>query len=134
MQNLSFHHIGVATFSLKESITLYEKLGYNWQENKIYEDPIQKVRIAFVSKQHHPIIELIEPINEASPINSILQKVKTSPYHTCYEVDDIEETIKYFKTLKFIQTIKPVPAIAFNNRFVSFLYNKHSGLIELLQR
>lgn len=134
MLDLIFHHIGIATADLRQSIDIYEKLGYTWQENKIFEDPIQKVRIAFVKLEGHPLLELIEPLNDMSPINNILQKMRTTPYHTCYEVNDMEATVKYFKSIKFVQTVKPVPAIAFNGRLVCFLYHKHIGLVELLQK
>ena len=56
------------------------------------------------------------------------------PYHTCYEVVDIEVEIKKLKKNGYIQVSKTVPAIAFENRLVCFLYNKNIGLIELLNK
>jgi methylmalonyl-CoA/ethylmalonyl-CoA epimerase len=133
MQALSFHHIGIATVNIEESIALYQKLGYEWQGETVIEDPIQKVLIAFMYRSGHPLIELVGGIDAESPIQAILQKSKTTPYHTCYEVPDIEKEIQNLKTLRFIPTTKPVPAIAFQNRLICFLYHRHFGLIELLQ-
>ena len=59
--------------------------------------------------------------------------MKTTLYHICYEVVDIEEAIKNLKTKKFVVVQQPVKAIAFNNRLVSFLYHRNMGLVELLQ-
>lgn len=134
MNDLTFHHIGIATNDIKGSISLYQKLGYTWRGESIFNDPIQNVCIAFMECRGHPLIELIAPIDEASPVFNILQRMRTTPYHTCYEVQDMTATIKEFKMLRFVPTSKPVPAVAFNGRLVCFLYHIHLGLLELLEK
>lgn len=132
--SMTFHHIGIATIDIEKSIFIYQEIGYEWQKEMIYTDVIQNVRLAFMFREGHPLIELVASLNAASPINNLLHKSKTSPYHTCYEVEDIEATIKSLKALRFFPTAKPVPAIAFDNRLICFLYHPHFGLVELLQR
>jgi methylmalonyl-CoA/ethylmalonyl-CoA epimerase len=129
---MNFHHIGIATQNIEETIELYKKLGYNLRNETIYIDKIQKVKLAFMVMDDTPLIELVAPIAEDSPIQSILKKNNTTPYHTCYEVDNINESIKYLKSLRFVALSKPVPAIAFNDRLICFLYHPNVGLIELL--
>lgn len=126
-----FHHIGIATADIEKSIEAYSKLGYSCYQKT--EDPIQQVQLAFLKKENSPILELVAPTNQNSPINRILEKNGTMSYHFCYEVEDIESTIVELRKSKFILTVKPVPAIAFGNRLVAFLYHKQTGLIELLQ-
>ena len=129
---MTFHHIGVATLNIEASSAAYSLLGYNVGLS-VY-DPNQKVNLCFLEKENSPIIELVSPTEEGSPINNILKKNGTTPYHTCFEVEDIENEILILKRNKFMVVVKPIEAIAFGNRRVAFLYNKDAGLIELLEK
>ena len=130
---MHFHHIGVATHSIEETIKKYNLFGYQTTTDTIF-DPIQNVYISFMEKDSSPRVELVAPVNQESPIWNTLNKNGTNPYHFCYEVDDIVQEVDRLKKMKFILISKIVPAIAFNNRLVCFLYNKESGLIELLNK
>lgn len=130
---MKFHHIGIATNNINDSISKYLLFGYN-QTTVKYFDPIQNVHITFMEKDNSPMIEFVEPVDEKSPILNTLKKNGTIPYHICFEVDDIHSEVEQLKKNKFILISKIVPAIAFNNRLVCFLYNKESGLIELLNK
>jgi methylmalonyl-CoA/ethylmalonyl-CoA epimerase len=131
LENLKFHHIGVLTNSIDNSTNRYVEFGY--KSTNVIHDPIQNVNICFLSKKKHPIIELIEPVSDGSKVFSILQKNGSGPYHTCYETEDIQSTIKILKSKHFIQISNPVKAIAISNRLICFLYSKELGLIELVQ-
>lgn len=131
LAEFKFHHIGVATNSITKTSEYYKKAGYNVVDT-IY-DPIQKVNISFVNKFNHPSIELIEPASELSPVANILKKSGVTPYHFCYEVENIYEAINKLKKDKFIPLSKPVTAVAIENGTVCFLFNKELGLVELLQ-
>lgn len=133
-KKLQFHHIGIATDDIEKSISLYEVLGYVSQGLRTVIDPIQKVELAFMFRENHPLIELVSPLDDNSPVRSILNKMRTTPYHTCYEIPVIEESIKDLKKERFVLVQKPTPAIAFNNRKIAFLFHKSFGLIELLEK
>ncbi len=130
---MRFHHIGVATNNIALTAQQYSIFGYEVLTETIF-DPIQNVYIAFMEKEGSPIVELVAPVNEYSPILNTINKNGTIPYHFCYEVDNIVEEVKKLKKLKFILISKIVPAVAFENRLVCFLYNKDAGLIELLNK
>lgn len=130
---MNFHHIGVATNNIELTTKHYNNFGYK-QSTELFLDPIQNVYILFLEKLNSPCIELVAPVNEDSPILNILNKNGTTPYHFCFEVDDILKEVGKLKKLKFVMVSKIVPAVAFNNRLVCFLYNKESGLIELLNK
>jgi methylmalonyl-CoA/ethylmalonyl-CoA epimerase len=130
---MKFHHIGIATYNINDSISKYLLFGYN-QITVKYFDPIQNVNITFMEKDNSPMIEFVEPVDEKSPILNTLTKNGTTPYHFCFEVDDIHIEVEKLKKNKFILISKVVPAVAFNNRLVCFLYSKESGLIELLNK
>lgn len=128
---MHFHHIAIATKDITASCKKYGELGFVATE--VVYDSIQKVNICFLKKQDHPLIELVEPGDGNSPVNSVLEKNGTSIYHLCYEVDDIDETIAILRAQKFLLLGKPVPAAAIDERRICFLYNKNVGLIELVE-
>jgi methylmalonyl-CoA/ethylmalonyl-CoA epimerase len=130
---MRFHHIGVATSNINQTAKNFNLFGYEIVSEEIF-DPIQNVYIAFMEKDGSPRVELVAPVNENSPILNTINKNGTIPYHFCYEVDNIVEEVNRLKKLKFILISKIVPAVAFENRHVCFLYNKDAGLIELLNK
>lgn len=130
---LKFHHIGVATTNLEMAVKRYEALQYQIQDDQIFEDKIQNVRIAFMYKSGDPLIELITPLSEKSPVDKILEKNGSTPYHTCYEVPSIDEFSVFARKNRFIRIIEPVPAVAFGGRRICFFFNKEIGVIELLE-
>jgi methylmalonyl-CoA/ethylmalonyl-CoA epimerase len=126
-----FNHIGIATSSIAATSKYYTEAGYNSTE--IIYDPIQQVNICFLNKKGFPTIELIEPASESSPVINIVNKNGVAPYHFCYKVENIDEVISKLKRKNFVPLSKPIPAIAFGNNKICFLYNKDVGLIELVE-
>ena len=127
-----FHHVGIATKSIEKTALLYVEAGYRMQPTVF--DPRQNVKISFLEKQGSPLLELVEPVDDTSPVCNIINKVGVSAYHFCYEVSNIEESIAQLKEKKFVLLVKPVEAVAFNGRKISFLYHQDTGLIELLEK
>lgn len=128
---VDFHHIGVACKDINATSIMYESLGY--QRGEIIHDPLQDVNICFLTHPTMPLVELLSPADDNSPIIQILNKVGTTPYHTCYVVDNLEEAIKAFRKQKYVIVAKPKNACAIENRRVTFLYNPQMGLIELVE-
>lgn len=129
---MKFHHIGIACKNIKKSILAYEKIGYN--SSDILFDPIQNVNLCFLDKDDSPLLELVGSVDDNSPLNNILKKNGTSPYHTCYEVLDIEKEISQLSDEGYMQITPVAKAIAFDGRKICFLYNKDMGIIELLEK
>jgi methylmalonyl-CoA/ethylmalonyl-CoA epimerase len=130
---MRFHHIGIAVKKINESIKAYEALGYSKSSDIIF-DPIQKVQLCFLGKDESPTLELVAPISTDSPVTNILAKNGPTPYHNCFEVDDIAESVASLKQFGYKRLSAIVPAIAFGNRRICFLYHKEVGLIELLEK
>ena len=128
---MKFHHIGVAVKSIEETAAVYVAGGYKRSETTF--DPKQNVNICWLTKEGMPVVELLEPVDEASPINKILEKNGVTPYHTCYIVDDIEQAVKELRKMKYVVVSKPIEAVAIHGCKVSFLFNKNVGLIELVE-
>jgi len=130
---MRFHHIGIAVEKINESIKAYEALGYS-KSSEIIFDPIQKVQLCFLDKDESPTLELVAPISSDSPVTNILAKSGPTPYHNCFEVDDIAVSVASLKQYGYRRLSAIVPAIAFGNRRICFLYHKEVGLIELLEK
>lgn len=91
------------------------------------------MNICWLTKEGEPTIELLEPVDEKSPVVKTLDKNGVSPYHICYVVDDIEAAVKELRLQKFVALGRPVEAVAFRGSKVCFLYSKAAGLIELVE-
>ena len=132
LEELRFHHIGIACFSIDESKSFYEQLGYH--ASSVVDDPVQSVRICFLENAGMPMLELLAPIDEKSPVNRILGTQGVTPYHICYETDDLEQAVTVLrKEQKFVRVSKPAPACAIGNRHVAFMFRKDVGLVELVE-
>lgn len=132
LQEAEFHHIGYAVSDIAKTAFFYTSEG--WSISEIIIDKVQNSKIAFLSKSHQPLIELVSPIDNSSPTCEILKKNGVIPYHICYEVDDIYEAIRIMQKRQFLLLFNPVKAIAFDSRLICYLYNKHVGLIECLNK
>ena len=131
---MTFHHIGIACYDIEDSSRFYTSQGY--EKSGIVFDPIQNVNICFCKKidgRGGACVELISPHDDTSPVNKNLQKNGVSPYHICYETENLEETIADLKKQRFLVVSKPAPAVAFNGCRVCFLFSKSVGLIELVE-
>lgn len=129
MENeLKFHHIGIACNDINQTATEYEFLGYN--RGDIVVDPLQNIKICFLKHPELPCIELLAPVNDASPVVQILKKNGTTPYHQCFETDNLEATIEEFKKNGYLIVSKAKPASAMCGLRVAFMFKPATGLIE----
>lgn len=131
LDTMTFHHIGIAVKSIDMTSAIYVSGGY--LQSKIIFDPEQNVNICWLIKKGMPLLELLEPVGDDSPVNALLKKNGVIPYHICYMVENIELAIAELQKMKYVTICKPVEAVAINGSKVSFLYNKNIGLIELVE-
>lgn len=131
LENMKFHHIGVAVKDIEKTASVYVVGGYN--QSKTYFDPVQNVNICWLTKEGMPTMELLAPVDETSPVCKTLEKNGVMPYHTCYIVDNIEAAIAELRKMKYVIVSRPEVAPAISYSKVSFLFNKNIGLIELVE-
>ena len=128
---MKVHHIGYAVRDINISAEEFEKLGYK-KYSEIVEDSVRSVFIQFMEKDGY-LIELIAPLNDKSNVCAILKKTGSSPYHFCYEVQNIDIEIENLLNTGYVLIEKPCEAVAIANKKVAFLYNKDIGILELLE-
>lgn len=127
-----FHHIGIAVFSIEDAKPYYLDAGYDVSETIC--EYTQKVKVAYARKEGSPTIELLEPLDNTSPVVNILNKNGCTPYHICYAVEDLGIALKEARLKGFMPLAKPVPGHGLGDALMVFLYNKNVGLIQLMEK
>ena len=125
-------HIGYIVKNIEKSLVEFEKLGYE-KCSDFFNDEKRKTNIQFMKKENY-VIELIEPQDEKSDAYSYYKKLRNGPYHICYKVDNIDESIKKLVDDGYLLIKEKETAIAYNNKYVCFLYKNAMGLIELVEK
>lgn len=127
---MKVHHIGYAVKRLDKAAELFEGLGY--AAGEITEDEARRVKILFM-KNEHACVELVAPNGEPNSVDGVLNKNGPTPYHICYEVADMEEAVGKLKENGWMVVREAEAAPAIGGASVVFLYNRHIGMIELVE-
>lgn len=128
---MKFHHIGVAVKEIDKTAAVYVAGGYAQSSTTF--DPVQNVKICWLTKDGMPTVELLAPVDETSPVCKTLEKSGVTLYHSCYIVEDIKQAMDDLRKMKYVVVSNPVEAPAINNSKVCFLFNRNVGLIELVE-
>ena len=128
---MKIHHIGYLVKNIDEAKRVFITLGYVDITDTIY-DSYRSVYISFLRKNDYTI-ELVSPASQNSVVYGLFKRTKNSPYHICYESDNIELKIEELKNEGFVQLDKLCCAPAIDNKRVTFLMHKDIGMIELLE-
>lgn len=125
-------HIGYAVTSIERAKRPMLALG--WEFGEPIDDTDRNVAICFGELEGYRI-ELVAPLDRAigSPVDEVLSKNGPTPYHICYESDDIEADVAALCAQRFKVTRPAAPAVAFGGRRVVFLYSLAAGLIEVVE-
>ena len=125
-------HLGIAVNDIELALGTYEKLlGAICYKEEIVES--EGVRTAFI-KVGESKIELLQAINEESPIAKFLEKNRGGFHHVAFEVDNIEQELIRLKAEGF-ELIHQSPKDGADNKVIAFLHPKSTGgmLVELCQ-
>ena len=127
------NHVGVAVPSLPEAIETYKTLYGATDITEPFDMPAQGVKVCFVNLPNAQI-ELIEPLNEESPIHNFIQKnPKGGQHHVCFEVEDINEAVDVMKERG--ATVLGEPRIGAHGTPIIFVHPKNTNgvLVELME-
>ena len=122
-------HVGIAVHSLAEARKTYEALGMVVE--RIEEVPHEGVRVAMIrcGESH---IELLEPMNESSPIAKFLAKRGPGIHHLCLATDDVRADDARLRAAG-LEMLRPEPTRGAGGCWVQFVHPKSAGgvLLEL---
>lgn len=126
------NHIGYAVKDIPITAQPYVEAG--WELSEIFEETVQNTKIAFLTKEGFPTIELVSPLNETkSPVDNFISHNGVTPYHICYDVDDIEQAVEDLYEEDFKPLFMPLESVAMDNHKICYLHHMDLGLIELVE-
>lgn len=125
-------HIGIAVKDLEVSNQVFEKL-LGVSNYKIEEVLSEGVKTSFFRSGPNKI-ELLEAMNEDSPIAQYIEKRGEGVHHIAFAVDDIMAEIERLKSEGFV-VLNETPKKGADNKLVAFVHPKSANgvLVELCQ-
>ncbi|HZR56021.1 MAG TPA: VOC family protein [Terriglobales bacterium] len=131
----TFHHVGIVVASIEKSIRGFSDSTESEWDGVVTHDPNQGVRVTFLrsTEAANPLIELVEPAGEDSPVVPFLKK-GGGLHHLCYEAENLENQLEFVRSKGGLITRQPLPAAAFGGRRIAWVYTKNKLLIEYLER
>ena len=128
------NHIAIAVNNLDEGIKIYkDTLGA--QVSKKLALPKHGVTTVFINLSNTNI-ELLEPLGKDSPIcNFLIKNPSGGVHHLCYEVSNIQESVKYLSNAGYKILGDGIPREGAHGKPVIFIHpsNFNGTLIELEQ-
>ena len=110
----ALHHLGFVVADVTAGMKGFVRSLEAMWDGRVYEEPHQRVRVAFLAiKLGDPLIELVEPTTEDSPVWRFLSEQGGGLHHVCYEVGDLEEKMVEMKARRCMIIRRPKPAVAF---------------------
>jgi methylmalonyl-CoA/ethylmalonyl-CoA epimerase len=131
----SFHHFGFVVPSIQDIVRSFaESMSSNW-DGEIIHDPNQRVHVTFLCGKNpeDPLIELVEPADDGSPVLSFLKR-GGGLHHVCYVVDSLDKQLEDCRARHSLVVRPPLPAAAFGERRIAWVYTKNKLLVEYLER
>jgi methylmalonyl-CoA/ethylmalonyl-CoA epimerase len=131
----TFHHVGFVIAAIRDVAQGFaQSIDSEWDGDIVY-DPHQQVRVTFLRSkaQGDPLIELIEPVGDKSPVLSFLKR-GGGLHHLCYLVDSLEKQLETCSSRGMVVLRPPLPAVAFGNRRIAWVCTNNNLLIEYLER
>ena len=132
LENL--YHVAVAVRNLEEVERVYETaLGLKVEHREVVEEQGVKTSM-LVPRRGGTAIELLEPVDENSPISKFLDKRGEGIHHICFAVDDIESALARLKK-EGVRLIDETPRVGAYDSRVAFIHPKamNGVLIELAE-
>ena len=126
---MKLDHVGYITDQIDETLKGFVSLGYAAEPLVDFE--AHKCKVCFLRKEGETTVELVEPYEENKSLRKLLKNGVT-PYHLCYEVEDIHASVNDLTGGGYIPLSQPVPAPAFNGRLICYLWSRETGYIELV--
>lgn len=127
------NHVGVATPSIERSVATYRTLLGMEAVGAPFDLPAQGVRVCFVDAPNTQI-ELIEPLDDTSPIAGFIAKNPAGgQHHLCFEVSDIDAAVAELRAKGAM--VLGEPRIGAHGTPIVFVHPREFGgvLVELME-
>jgi methylmalonyl-CoA/ethylmalonyl-CoA epimerase len=139
--SIHIDHVGIATSDLESASHFWKLIGLiqGSEDETVVE---QGVTTRFFStsppdesvEQHPPMVELLQPTSEETPIGNFLAKRGPGIQQLCFRVEKLQQLIDYLLD-NGIQMIDAEPKLGAGGSQIAFVHPKSTGgvLVELKQ-
>ncbi|MGB9329451.1 MAG: VOC family protein [Steroidobacteraceae bacterium] len=128
------HHVGFVVVDLEASAPGMARALLTEWSREIFTDPLQRVKVTFLRGGHQsPLLELVEPLGDDSPVRRFLGENGGGLHHLCYEVPSIPEHLARIRAGGGLIVSRPKPAVAFGGRLIAWALTREKLLLEFLQ-
>src|SRR5450755_545329 len=119
---LRMHHVGYVVTDIESSAKGFlRSLNATW-DGRIFEDPHQKVKVAFLSTGPNDAqIELVAPNAPDAPVQKFLREKGGGLHHLCYETKDLDGELAAMRASGGLIAKRPKPAVAFGERRIAWV-------------
>lgn len=130
---MEFDHLGLVVKSLANGRnTLAEVLSIrDWTDE--FRDPVNGVLLQFGRDPAGVVYELLEPLDDKSPVYSALVTAKGILNHVAYRVADLSAHAGHMRRTGCAPTSDPKSAIAYGGRRIQFFITPLRLIIELIE-
>lgn len=111
---MKVHHIGYFVEDIESAKKDFKKLGWEIASTCTF-DELRKIYIQFI-KMDNVLIELVSPGGGCAIFPKRLKSLGSTPYHICYECENLEEKISELEKENFVLIREPQIAPAIANR------------------
>jgi methylmalonyl-CoA epimerase len=126
-------HIAIVVADLEAAVAMYtQTLGFS----EVYREIVEEQGVEVVGlRTGEAIIELLRPLDEASPIARFRGDAASKLHHTAYRVGDLSGELASLKA-RGVRLIDERPRRGAHGNIIAFLHPHSTGgvLIELCQR
>ena len=92
----SIDHIAIAVRDLEAALRVYGQ-AFGLPVRRVEDVPAEGVKVAFLPLPGGGAIELVQPIKDGTSIAHFLERRGQGIHHLCFEVDDLEASIRDFE-------------------------------------
>jgi len=130
---MQFDHLGlvVKTLAKGRKVLAETLLIADWTE--VFRDPVNGVVLQFGRDPSGMVYELLEPLDEASPVYPALSGGKAILNHVAYRVGDLAAEAERLRRAGTAPAAEPKPAIAYGGRRVQFFVTPLRFIVELIE-
>ena len=130
---LTFHHLGYVVPDIQAGRATFAAFAAPGQDDMLFfEDHAQKVNVMFIRMISGPLIELVEPRSDDSPVTGFLHNTPAGGYHhIAFEAPDHEDACKAMRSAGF-RKITPVTS-GFEQRKIGFFLPRTGASAPLIE-
>jgi methylmalonyl-CoA/ethylmalonyl-CoA epimerase len=130
---MKIHHFGILVANIdRDAPPCAVQFGLR-PVSPIIHDPVQRADVQFWGNDGETVLyEFVQASSEDSPV----RRARTNGAgiaHLCFQVPDIRAAAAEAQRRGAILVCAPVPAVAFDNHEIAFLFFRGMGLVEFVQ-